>query len=73
MSNQVEVSRGMTSSYRAFEINDTNMVVSSVNIRAASDKEAVHQVFRLARGQSWEVWDRNRFIIRLPGRDADEA
>ena len=56
-------------SYRAYELDGTDHIVSFTQIAAHSDDEAVEKTMAIADGRVIELWNRDRLVIRLPPKD----
>ncbi|MCW6513060.1 hypothetical protein [Lichenifustis flavocetrariae] len=65
MSIQPGYDEGSSSKYRAYEIGDDGHCLAVLELTATSDKDAVHQTFRMVIGHVWELWDRERLVITL--------
>ena len=57
------------SSYRAYEVDRNDHIVSFTPITAHSDDEAVEKTKAIPDGRVIELWNRDRLVIRLPPKD----
>ena len=54
--------------YRIYTIADDGRVWSAEDIEYRNDQDAIQKARRIIHGHDVELWERGRFIARLPGR-----
>ena len=54
--------------YRIYTIGGDGHVWSAEDIEYRDDQEAIQKAHRIIHGHDVELWERGRFIARLPGR-----
>lgn len=68
---QPDHSEGTASSYRVYEIGQDGKVRTSKEVLAASDEAAIQQMRGMqGSGHSFELWDRSRVVIKVPGKSS---
>lgn len=68
---QPDHSEGLTSSYRLYEIGSDGKVRTSKEVLAASDEAAILQMRdMMGSGHSFELWDRSRVVVKVPGKSS---